>query len=246
VGRTRILEGQPRHPIWNESFSIYCAHTVSQIKVSTKDAAIVGTTVVGRAHIPAIDLLSGVTELLFILEHNKSSIPRFQCAVHLCISISQIRLFHLFAIIILIFSRLILCTYDLASFSWQGRQLMIGILFTMIMKGSSRMPKYVSNCSFWRPLVTLIGVWEFETQSTKVFLTATSPKEKGVVSPCTRIHIWLTTSCLPYTLPMMRSINPPIVGRISSKPSPMQSILFTSQAGPSTQKSLCVEIHKGK
>ena len=59
VGRTRILEGEPRDPVWNETSRIYCAHTVSQIVVSIKDAAIVGTTVVGRAKVPVIDLLSG-------------------------------------------------------------------------------------------------------------------------------------------------------------------------------------------
>lgn len=59
VGRTRVLEGQPKDPVWNETFRIYCAHSVSELTVSIKDAAIVGTVVVGRAKIPAIDLLSG-------------------------------------------------------------------------------------------------------------------------------------------------------------------------------------------
>jgi len=59
VGRTRILQGEPKDPVWNETFRIYCAHTVSQVIVSIKDAAIVGTTVVGRARVPVIDLLSG-------------------------------------------------------------------------------------------------------------------------------------------------------------------------------------------
>lgn len=121
VGRTRVLEGQPRDPVWNESFCIYCAHTVSQIKVSIKDAAIVGTTVVGRARVPAIDLLSGVTELLFILEHNKSSILRFQCAVHLCIFISWLGLFRFFAIITLVIRLTALAHCDLAPSFWQGR-----------------------------------------------------------------------------------------------------------------------------
>jgi phospholipase D1/2 len=59
VGRTRVLEGEPKDPVWNETFRIYCAHTVSQVVVSIKDAAIVGTTVVGRTKVPVIDLLSG-------------------------------------------------------------------------------------------------------------------------------------------------------------------------------------------
>lgn len=59
VGRTRILQGEPKDPVWEETFRIYCAHTVSQVIVSIKDAAIVGTTVVGRARVPVIDLRSG-------------------------------------------------------------------------------------------------------------------------------------------------------------------------------------------
>lgn len=59
VGRTRILQHEPKDPVWNETFRIYCAHTVSQVVVSIKDAAIVGTTVVGRARVPVINLLSG-------------------------------------------------------------------------------------------------------------------------------------------------------------------------------------------
>lgn len=59
VGRTRVLEGNFKDPEWNETFSIFCAHTVSHLVVSIKDAAVVGTAVIGRARIPAIDLLSG-------------------------------------------------------------------------------------------------------------------------------------------------------------------------------------------
>jgi hypothetical protein len=67
VGRTRRLTGgEPRDPVWNESFRIYCAHTISEIIISIKDAAIVGTIVVGRARIPAYDLIAG-TILLIIM-----------------------------------------------------------------------------------------------------------------------------------------------------------------------------------
>lgn len=59
VGRTRVLEGEPKDPVWEETFRIYCAHTVSQVVISIKDAAIVGTTVVGRTKVPVIELLSG-------------------------------------------------------------------------------------------------------------------------------------------------------------------------------------------
>ncbi len=59
VGRTRVLKGQPSDPVWNESFRIYCAHTVPEVQISIKDDAILGTAVVGRAKVPAADLLSG-------------------------------------------------------------------------------------------------------------------------------------------------------------------------------------------
>lgn len=68
VGRTRRLTGQPRDPVWNESFRIYCAHTVSEVVISIKDAAIVGTIVVGRARIPAYDLISGTIILSSCLQ----------------------------------------------------------------------------------------------------------------------------------------------------------------------------------
>ena len=68
VGRTRVLEGQPRDPVWNESFLIYCAHSISQVVISIKDAAIPGTTVIGRAKVPAIELLSGLIDLTYSVE----------------------------------------------------------------------------------------------------------------------------------------------------------------------------------
>ncbi len=51
VGRTRVLKGEPSDPVWNESFRIYCAHTVPDVQISIKDDAILGTAVVGRAKV---------------------------------------------------------------------------------------------------------------------------------------------------------------------------------------------------
>jgi phospholipase D1/2 len=59
VGRTRVLKDHEGEPIWNESFRIYCCHTVSTFTVSIKDASIPGTVVVGRAHINADTLIGG-------------------------------------------------------------------------------------------------------------------------------------------------------------------------------------------
>ena len=59
VGRTRVVKGQPKTPVWNESFRIYCCHSVANVTISIKDAAILGTVVLGRADVPAQQLLSG-------------------------------------------------------------------------------------------------------------------------------------------------------------------------------------------
>ncbi|KAG0562618.1 hypothetical protein KC19_9G160000 [Ceratodon purpureus] len=59
VGRTGIVKGQPKTPVWNESFRIYCCHSVASVTVSVKDAAILGTAVIGRADVPAQQLLNG-------------------------------------------------------------------------------------------------------------------------------------------------------------------------------------------
>jgi phospholipase D1/2 len=59
VGRTRVLKGQVADPVWDESFKIYCAHTVADVQISIKDDAVVGSAVIGRAKVPAAELLSG-------------------------------------------------------------------------------------------------------------------------------------------------------------------------------------------
>lgn len=59
VGRTRVLKESTSEPVWNESFRIYCCHSVPDLTISVKDGAIVGTVVIGRAKIPAESLLSG-------------------------------------------------------------------------------------------------------------------------------------------------------------------------------------------
>jgi phospholipase D1/2 len=59
VGRTRVLKGQVADPVWDESFKIYCAHTVADVQISIKDDAVMGSAVIGRAKVPAAELLSG-------------------------------------------------------------------------------------------------------------------------------------------------------------------------------------------
>lgn len=59
VGRTRILQDEPKNPRWYESFHIYCAHQVGNVVFSVKDDNAIGATVVGRAYVPVKDLLDG-------------------------------------------------------------------------------------------------------------------------------------------------------------------------------------------
>lgn len=59
VGRTRILQDEPKNPRWYESFHIYCAHQVGNVVFSVKDDNPIGATVVGRAYVPVKDLLDG-------------------------------------------------------------------------------------------------------------------------------------------------------------------------------------------
>jgi len=59
VGKTRILQDEPKNPRWYESFHIYCAHQVGNVVFSVKDDNPIGATVVGRAYVPVKDLLDG-------------------------------------------------------------------------------------------------------------------------------------------------------------------------------------------
>ncbi|KAL2644309.1 hypothetical protein R1flu_011896 [Riccia fluitans] len=59
VGRTRIIQREPVHPVWNEPFRIYAAHTVSDIVITIKNDNTVGATLVGRAKVPVTEVLSG-------------------------------------------------------------------------------------------------------------------------------------------------------------------------------------------
>lgn len=59
VGRTRVLKESTAEPAWNESFRIYCCHNVSELTISIKDGAIIGTVVIGRAKVSTESLLPG-------------------------------------------------------------------------------------------------------------------------------------------------------------------------------------------
>lgn len=57
VGRTRIATDDPANPEWNESFHIYCAHTVSQVTITVKRDGQTGAHVIGKARIPLAEIL---------------------------------------------------------------------------------------------------------------------------------------------------------------------------------------------
>ncbi|KAL2578451.1 hypothetical protein AAZV13_15G008100 [Glycine max] len=59
VGRTRIIEKEHTNPKWYESFHIYCAHMASSIIFTVKDDNPIGATLIGRAYVPAEEILDG-------------------------------------------------------------------------------------------------------------------------------------------------------------------------------------------
>ncbi|XP_057503674.1 phospholipase D alpha 1-like [Actinidia eriantha] len=59
VRRTRTIENESSNPHWNELFRIYCAHTVSDVIFTVKDADPIGATLIGRAKLPIKDIING-------------------------------------------------------------------------------------------------------------------------------------------------------------------------------------------
>ncbi|GLJ47212.1 hypothetical protein SUGI_0996540 [Cryptomeria japonica] len=60
VARTGVVSLNPRNPVWNESFRIYCAYTNCEyVVVSVKNQLPVSAQVMGRARIPVSQILRG-------------------------------------------------------------------------------------------------------------------------------------------------------------------------------------------
>jgi phospholipase D1/2 len=59
VGRTRMIQNEPSHPEWSESFHIYCAHYISNLVFTVKENNPVGATLIGRAFVSAEDVVRG-------------------------------------------------------------------------------------------------------------------------------------------------------------------------------------------
>ncbi|XP_062117422.1 phospholipase D alpha 1-like [Humulus lupulus] len=52
VARTSMVQKNTNHPVWNESFYIYCAHWTSEVIFTIKNDELVGATLIGRAYFP--------------------------------------------------------------------------------------------------------------------------------------------------------------------------------------------------
>ncbi|KAH8504208.1 hypothetical protein Peur_046211 [Populus x canadensis] len=59
VARTRMVGNEPHNPRWNESFHIYCAHSISHVVFTIKDDDAIGATLIGRAYLPVEDITNG-------------------------------------------------------------------------------------------------------------------------------------------------------------------------------------------
>ncbi|GKV06309.1 hypothetical protein SLEP1_g18209 [Rubroshorea leprosula] len=87
VGRTRLLENDDSSNLqWNESFHIYCAHKALNVVFSIKEEKPLGAAVIGRAYLPAEELLNGEVEkwLKIVNKRNKSlhRRPKIHVKVH--------------------------------------------------------------------------------------------------------------------------------------------------------------------
>ncbi|KAK1316627.1 Phospholipase D alpha 1 [Acorus calamus] len=58
LARTRQLEFHPTNPKWNQSFHLFCAHSAPSITISIKNQLPVDAELLGRAHIPAHQILT--------------------------------------------------------------------------------------------------------------------------------------------------------------------------------------------
>lgn len=72
VARTRLVENEHSNPQWSESFHIYCAHKTNCILFSIKEGNHIGARVIGRAYMPAEELVNGeeVDRWLKIMKNN--------------------------------------------------------------------------------------------------------------------------------------------------------------------------------
>ncbi|KAI9192102.1 hypothetical protein LWI28_018347 [Acer negundo] len=59
MARTSMVGKHPSRPEWDETFRINCAHMISNVVFTVKDADPVGATLIGRAYVPVEDVING-------------------------------------------------------------------------------------------------------------------------------------------------------------------------------------------
>ncbi|KAK6274104.1 hypothetical protein POUND7_011187 [Theobroma cacao] len=77
VGRTSVVRHKASSPQWNETFRIYCAHSITNVIFTVKDNSPIGAVLVGRAWLPVEDILVGDTMVreVDILDEERKPIP---------------------------------------------------------------------------------------------------------------------------------------------------------------------------
>ncbi|XP_021275819.1 phospholipase D alpha 1-like [Herrania umbratica] len=77
VGRTSVVRHKASSPQWNETFRIYCAHSITNVIFTVKDNSPIGAVLVGRAYLPVKDILGGdtVAREVDILDEDGKRIP---------------------------------------------------------------------------------------------------------------------------------------------------------------------------
>ncbi|KAM6593048.1 hypothetical protein CsatA_000751 [Cannabis sativa] len=88
VARTSMVQKNTNHPIWNESFYIYCAHWTSELIFTVKNGELVGATLIGRAYLPSESMFTRhmVNEELPILDEERKP-----TGSNICVTLQFIR-----------------------------------------------------------------------------------------------------------------------------------------------------------
>lgn len=91
VARTSMIENEPSNPRWDESFWIYCAHMISEIVFTVKDANPVGATLIGRAYLPVEDIINGIPVDRWIEIMDKDKTPIYgKSKIHVRLQFSSV------------------------------------------------------------------------------------------------------------------------------------------------------------
>ncbi|GLT43631.1 hypothetical protein SLA2020_175680 [Shorea laevis] len=78
VGRTTVLTDKSSHPIFEQTFRIYCAHLITEVIFTVKDDSPFGAVLIGRAYLPvneSIILGNKFETWVNILDENRKPVP---------------------------------------------------------------------------------------------------------------------------------------------------------------------------